>query len=125
MSTENEKEGINPASETRSDVHRYDEDPDLVQLLVRLGVDDNDQYLTNARIEEIASSDADEEKRQLAARLLQLQLYVKSIMAIRAYGFKHKPGGDNILNPLDPLDESHLVSFSDLLGHSGTAGSGE
>ena len=105
MSNENEKEGNSPANETRSDVHRYDEDPDLVQLLVRLGVGDNDQYLTNARIEEIASSDTDEEKRQLATRLLQLQLYAERLSAIRAENFKQVPGGDNTLNPIYPLDE--------------------
>ncbi|ELO3286936.1 TPA: hypothetical protein NUX02_004587 [Escherichia coli] len=97
MSNENEKEGMNPTSETRTDVHCYDEAPDLVQLLIRQGEGDDDQYLSNARIEKIASSDTDEEKRQLAARFIQLQLYVKSITATRTYGFKHKLSGNNIL----------------------------
>lgn len=61
MSSPNDKKGITPTNEGRNDSHLYDEDPDLVQLLAKLGIGDNDHYLSNARIEEIANSDTDEE----------------------------------------------------------------
>lgn len=93
MSNENRNEGTQPVNEAHSDFRPGSDDEEMVQLLTRLGVSDSGLFLSNERIAEIADSDADEEKRQLAARLLELQLYAKSITAIHTLNFKHTPGG--------------------------------
>lgn len=57
-------------------------------------------HLSSERIEAIAATDADEEKRQLASRLLQMQRYANSFSALRYLTHKPLPG-NNVLNPLD------------------------
>lgn len=66
------------------------EDNELKLLLAELGIDDT-ALMNDARIAEIASADPDAEKRELAERLLQLQLYVKKSLAIGRLSFKTTP----------------------------------
>lgn len=98
------------------------EDNELKLLLAELGIDDT-ALMSDARIAEIASADPDAEKRELAERLLQLQLYVKKSLAIGRLSFKTTPPRSYVFNPVEPLDKSQFVFLSDLKNKSDTSGS--
>ncbi|AYN25561.1 hypothetical protein D8682_00335 (plasmid) [Buttiauxella sp. 3AFRM03] len=104
-------------NEERKDVPaghaEHDQDAELTRLLTGLGINSDGLYLSKERIEEISATDADEEKRQLAWRLLQMQQYAQGLSYLRFLTTKHAPGA-NIFNPLDPLDERHLIKGSDI-----------
>lgn len=79
-----------------------------------LEITDSALYLSNERIEEIASTDSDAEKRQLAGRLLNLQRYRDNTSVLHALSFKHQSG----CYPLNPLDDRLLNKLSDFQGRS-------
>ncbi|ELM1533887.1 hypothetical protein Q3R63_004422 [Salmonella enterica] len=89
----------------------HGQDTELTRLLTQLGINSEDVYLSKERIEEISATDPDEEKRQLAWCLLQVQKYAQGLSFLQFLTGKHVQG-DNIFNPLDPLDERNLVRAS-------------
>lgn len=100
------------SNEESKAVSANEPDPELARLLTELGINTDGLYLSKERIEEIAATDQDEEKRQLACRLLQVQEYAKGLSYLQI--LRGKSGlGNNILNPFDPLDERLLVRASD------------
>ncbi|EOR7867408.1 hypothetical protein FYL99_RS20255 [Escherichia coli] len=103
--------------ETRQDVPATDPvqdlDAELAQLLTEAGIGSDGLYLSNERIKAIAATDADEEKRQLASRLLHMQTHAQTLSYLRSLTGKSGVGG-NIFNPLDPLDERSFVRASEL-----------
>lgn len=115
------KQGDNPANEVKKDSQSCNKDDDLAQLLVNLEITDSALYLSNERIEEIASTDPDAEKRQLAGRLLNLQRYRDRTSVLHALSFKILPN----FNPLNPLDDRLLNKLSDMQGRSDTQDGGD
>lgn len=83
----------------------HDENAELERLLAQYGGRDNGLYLSKDRIKEIASSDEDAEKRQLAGRLLHLQDCIARLSVINGLSLKNPSPENNVLNPLDHLDE--------------------
>ena len=90
-------------NETRNDEPAHDVDAEIKRLLATSGVgSDDDGYLSKERIEAIAATDADDEKRELACRFLREHYYAKSLSFLDYFTHsKHVPGG-NVLNPFDP-----------------------
>lgn len=111
-------------NQKRKDEAAHDLDADLAKLLAEAGLSPGDGFLSSKRIEQIAATDTDEEKRQLAERLLNMQNYAKSLANLKFFTHKHAPGC-NVFNPLAPLAEGRLVRLSDLQGNSGSPESGD
>ena len=76
----------------------HEQDADLTRLLTEAGINSEGLFLSNERIEEIAATDADDEKRQLASRLLNMQKYAQGLSYLRILKGKGVQG-DNIFNP--------------------------
>ncbi|EON4441723.1 hypothetical protein ACLIKM_001500 [Escherichia coli] len=114
MNSEPNKQCYNHADEVKKESQSCNKDGELAQLLANLEITDSALYLSNERIEEIASTDSDAEKRQLAGRLLNLQRYRDNTSVLHALSFKHQPG----CYPLNPLDDRLLNKLSDFQGRS-------
>ncbi|EEQ3928738.1 hypothetical protein GQP97_001077 [Escherichia coli] len=63
MNSEPNKQGCNRADEVKKESQCCNKDDELAQLLANLEITDSALYLSNERIEEIASTDSDAEKR--------------------------------------------------------------
>ena len=121
MNSEPNKQGCNRGDEVKKESQSCNKDDELAQLLANLEITDSALYLSNERIEEIASTDSDAEKRQLASRLLNLQRYRDNTSFLHALSFKHLPG----CYPLNPLDDRLLNKLSDMQGRSISQDSGD
>ncbi|MGI1543634.1 hypothetical protein [Escherichia coli] len=114
MNSEPNKQCCNRADEVKKESQSSNKDDELAQLLANLEITDSALYLSNERIEEIASTDSDAEKRQLAGRLLNLQRYRDNTSVLHTLSFKHQPG----CYPLNPLDDRLLNKLSEFQGRS-------
>ena len=88
-------------NEKGNDEPAHDQDAELTRLLRKFGMTSDGLYLSNERIKEIAATDADEEKRQLAWRFLQAHEHAQSLSFLKYLTHKLVPGG-NVMNPFDP-----------------------